>query len=122
MTLRSNDQFNTTIYGFSDRLRGLSGRDIVLINPEEMSRLSLTEGQAVLLECAINDGHDRAVRGLRVVGYDLPDGCIAAYYPEVNPLVPVQYRDELSDTPAYKGVPVRIRPDDASVPLTEAAE
>ena len=114
VTLRSNDQFNTTIYGFSDRLRGLAGREIVLINPEEMSRLGLAEGQPVKLECAIKDGHERVVRGLRVVGYDLPDGCVAAYYPEVNPLVPVHYRDELSHTPAYKGVPVRIRPDDAA--------
>ncbi len=114
VTLRSNDQFNTTVYGFSDRLRGLSGRDIVLINPEEMSCLGLTEGQPVTLHCAVDDGHDRAVHGLRVVAYDLPDGCVAAYYPEVNPLVPVQYRDELSDTPAYKGVPVRIRPDDGA--------
>ena len=121
ITLRSNDQFNTTIYGFADRLRGLTGRDLVLINPEEMARLGLAEGQAVTLECAIEDGHDRAVGGLRIVGYDLPDGCVAAYYPEVNPLVPVQYRDELSHTPAYKGVPVRIRPDDGGV-VAKAAE
>ena len=114
VTLRSNDQFNTTVYGFSDRLRGLTGRDLVLINPEEMSRQGLAEGQTVTLECAVEDGHERAVRGLRVVGYDLPDGCVAAYYPEVNPLVPVQYRDELSHTPAYKGVPVRIRPDEGA--------
>ena len=86
----------------------------MLINPEEMSRLGLAEGQPVKLECAIKDGHERVVRGLHVVGYDLPDGCVAAYYPEVNPLVPVHYRDELSHTPAYKGVPVRIRPDDAA--------
>ena len=121
ITLRSNDQFNTTVYGFSDRLRGLTGRDIVLINPEEMARLGLREGQPVTLECAIADGHDRAVGGLRVVGYDLPDGCVAAYYPETNPLVPVQYRDELSHTPANKGVPVRIRPESSGA-WTRAAE
>lgn len=110
VTLRSNDQFNTTIYGFSDRLRGLEGsRDIVLINPEEMARHGLSEGELVTLECAIDDGHERVVHGLRVVPYDLPDTCVAAYYPETNPLVPVDYHDELSDTPAYKGVPVRIR-------------
>lgn len=115
ITLRSNDQFNTTIYGFSDRLRGLTGRDIMLVNPEEMARLGLSEGQPVSLECAIEDGHRRIVGGLRVTAYDLPDGCVAAYYPEVNPLIPVQYRDELSHTPAYKGVPVRIHHDGALV-------
>ena len=116
VTLRSNDQFNTTVYGFADRLRGLSGRDIVLINPDEMERLGLAEGQAIGLECAVDDGHRRTVDGLRVVGYDLPDGCIAAYYPETNPLIPVQCRDEMSDTPAYKGVPVRLRPVSGAVP------
>lgn len=109
ITLRSNDQFNTTIYGFSDRLRGLSGpRDILLINPEEMGRRGLSEGQVVTLECAVEDGIERVVQGLRIVPYDLPDACVAAYYPEANPLIPVGYHDELSKTPAYKGVPVRI--------------
>ncbi|HYN90133.1 MAG TPA: FdhF/YdeP family oxidoreductase, partial [Ardenticatenaceae bacterium] len=80
ITLRSNDQFNTTIYGYSDRLRGLSGpRDIVLINPEEMERRGLSEGQVVMLECAVEDGAERVVRGLRVVPYDLPNTCVAAY-------------------------------------------
>ncbi|MEZ0167106.1 FdhF/YdeP family oxidoreductase [Microvirga sp. TS319] len=112
ITLRSNDQFNTTIYGFSDRLRGLSGpRDILLINPEEMGRRGLSEGQVVTVECAVEDGTERVVRGLKVVPYDLPDACVAAYYPEANPLIPVDYHDELSKTPAYKGVPVRIRHD-----------
>ncbi len=112
VTLRSNDQFNTTIYGFSDRLRGLSGpRDILLINPEEMGRRGLSEGQVVTLECAVEDGVERVVRGLKIVPYDLPDACVAAYYPEANPLIPVNYHDELSKTPAYKGVPIRIRTD-----------
>lgn len=108
ITLRSNDQFNTTIYGFSDRLRGLGSRDILLINPEEMKRRRLSEGQVVTLECAVDDGTERVVRGLRIVPYDLPNACVAAYYPEANPLIPVSYRDELAKTPAYKGVPVRI--------------
>ncbi|NAZ37680.1 FdhF/YdeP family oxidoreductase [Rubellimicrobium sp. CFH 75288] len=109
ITLRSNDQFNTTVYGFRDRLRGLSGpRDIVLLNPEEIARRGLREGQSVRVECATGDGEDRAVE-LRVTAYDLPDGCAAAYYPEANPLIPLGLYDELSHTPAYKGVPVRIR-------------
>lgn len=110
VTLRSNDQFNTTIYGFSDRLRGLEGsRDILLINPDEMRRHGLTEGQAVTVECAVDDGVERVLHGLKVTAYDLPDACVAAYYPEANPLVPLGYHDRLSQTPAAKGVPVRIR-------------
>ncbi|MCA0998598.1 FdhF/YdeP family oxidoreductase [Alloyangia pacifica] len=109
ITLRSNDQFNTTIYGFSDRLRGLSGaREIVMINRREMRRLGLTEGQKVALVTAIEDGVTRRVEGFAVTPYDLPDGCIAGYYPELNPLVPLAYHEKNSQTPAYKGTPVRI--------------
>ena len=109
VTLRSNDQFNTTIYGHSDRLRGLSGsRDIVLMNPNEIARAGLSEGQVVTLVCAVEDGHVRRVAGLTVTPYHLPDSCVAAYYPEVNPLVPIGYHDIKSKTPAYKGTPVRI--------------
>ena len=109
VTLRSNDQFNTTIYGFSDRLRGLSGdRMIVLMNPAEIARAGLAEGQKVRLVCAEEDGHPRGVAGLTVTAYDLPDHCVAAYYPEVNPVIPVGLHDRMSKTPAYKGVPVRL--------------
>jgi anaerobic selenocysteine-containing dehydrogenase len=75
-----------------------------------MARRGLSEGQAVTVECAIEDGVPRAVPGLRVTPYDLPDACVVAYYPEANPLIPLDHHDELSKTPAYKGVPVRIRP------------
>lgn len=110
ITLRSNDQFNTTIYGFSDRLRGLKGpRNILLINPQEMRRRGLREGQVVALQSAVDDGTERIVDGLKVTAYDLPDTCVAAYYPEANPLVPLSYHDKLSKTPASKGVPVRVR-------------
>lgn len=109
ITLRSNDQFNTTVYGFRDRLRGLEGsRDVLLINPEEMARRGLSEEQVVGLECAVDDGVERVLHGLKVKAYDLPDSCIAAYYPEANPLIPLGYHDKLSQTPAAKGVPVRI--------------
>ncbi|MGR3584185.1 MAG: FdhF/YdeP family oxidoreductase, partial [Pseudooceanicola nanhaiensis] len=109
VTLRSNDQFNTTIYGFSDRLRGLEGsRMIVLVNRDEMARLGLAEGQLVTLECAVEDGGERRVPGLKVTAYDLPPKCVAGYYPELNPLVPLGYHEKNSQTPAYKGTPVRI--------------
>ncbi|MCL3883133.1 FdhF/YdeP family oxidoreductase [Marivita sp. GX14005] len=109
VTLRSNDQFNTTIYGFSDRLRGLEGsRDVVLINRDEIARLGLTEGQEVTLQSAIEDGVTRKVGPLKITAFDLPAGCVAGYYPELNPLVPLSYHERNSQTPAYKGAPVRI--------------
>jgi molybdopterin-dependent oxidoreductase alpha subunit len=109
VTLRSNDQFNTTIYGFSDRLRGLEGsREIVLINRDEIARLGLSDGQKISLVCAVKDGHERRIDGLTITPYDLPPRCIAGYYPELNPLVPLGYNEKNSQTPAYKGTPVEI--------------
>ena len=110
ITMRSNDQFNTTIYGYSDRLRGIEGtRDVVLMNRGEMARAGLAEGQVVSLVSDAEDGEHREVGGLAVTPFDLPDGCLGAYYPEMNPLVPLWYHDQESKTPASKGVPVRIR-------------
>ncbi|MFY8194780.1 MAG: molybdopterin dinucleotide binding domain-containing protein, partial [Novosphingobium sp.] len=109
ITLRSNDQFNTTIYGHSDRLRGLSGeRTIALMSPDEIERQGLKAGQRITLVTAMDEEQRRAVAGLMVVAYDLPAGCVAGYFPELNPLVPLSLRDRLSDTPASKGIPVRI--------------
>ncbi|MHA6720318.1 FdhF/YdeP family oxidoreductase [Sphingomonas sp. RS6] len=110
MTLRSNDQFNTTVYGYSDRLRGIEGkRDVLLINPREMARAGLKEGQRVALVGDASDGVERVVEGLEVVPFQLPDGCLAGYYPELNPLIALRHHDEASKTPASKSVPVRIR-------------
>ena len=110
ITLRSNDQFNTTIYGFSDRLRGLEGsRSILLINPEDMQRAQLKEGDVVTLVGDAGDGVHRAVTDLKVTPFNLPNGCVGGYYPEMNPLVPLWYHDKASKTPASKGVPVRIQ-------------
>ena len=109
ITMRSNDQFNTTIYGFSDRLRGLSGsRTILLINPADMGRAGLSEGDTVSLVGDAEDGVHREVSGLTVTPFDLPDGCVGGYYPEMNVLVPLWYHDKESHTPAAKGVPVKI--------------
>ncbi|MDQ6648362.1 MAG: FdhF/YdeP family oxidoreductase [Pseudomonadota bacterium] len=109
ITMRSNDQFNTTIYGFSDRLRGLEGsRTILLINPEDMARQGLKEGDVVSLVGDAGDDVKREVSGLTVTPFNLPDGCLGGYYPEMNPLIPLWYHDEASKTPASKGVPVRI--------------
>jgi len=109
ITLRSNDQFNTTIYGLSDRMRGIEGtREVLLMSPEEIAAEGLSEGQKVSLVTDADDGVHRQVDGLTVTPFDLPRGCLGGYYPELNPLVPLGYHEELSKTPAYKGVPVRI--------------
>jgi molybdopterin-dependent oxidoreductase alpha subunit len=109
ITLRSNDQFNTTIYGYSDRLRGVEGtRDVLLMHPDEIAAAGLREGQVVGLASDAGDGVDRHVGGLTVTPFLLPRGAVAAYYPEMNPLIPLWYHDEESKTPAAKAVPVRI--------------
>jgi anaerobic selenocysteine-containing dehydrogenase len=109
ITLRSNDQFNTTIYGYSDRLRGIEGtRDVLLMNPEDIAEAGLSKGQVVGLVSDAGDGVERRVGGLTVTPFLLPRGCLGGYYPELNPLIPVWYHDEESKTPAAKGVPVKI--------------
>lgn len=110
ITLRSNDQFNTTIYGYHDRLRGVSGTRMVLfIGEADMRRFGLKEGEFVSLVSDAEDGVPRQVDGLRVTPYDIPPGCVAAYYPECNPLIPVSHHAARSKVPAAKSVPVRIR-------------
>ncbi|MDN5569365.1 MAG: molybdopterin-dependent oxidoreductase, partial [Paracoccus sp. (in: a-proteobacteria)] len=109
MTLRSNDQFNTTIYGMSDRLRGIEGdRMLIMMSPDDMRALGIAAEERVVLEAAHDDGVQRRVQGLRVVAYDLPRGCLAGYFPELNPLAPLSRHDLSSDTPASKGIPVRV--------------
>ncbi|UAK23243.1 FdhF/YdeP family oxidoreductase [Sphingomonas nostoxanthinifaciens] len=109
MTLRSNDQFNTTIYGYDDRFRGIHGtRDVLLINPDEMARQGVAAGDVVTLLGDADDGEHREVKGLTVTPFAIPDGCLGGYYPEMNPLVPLWYHDQQSKTPAGKAVPVRI--------------
>ena len=109
ITMRSNDQFNTTIYGFSDRLRGLDGsRAVLLINPGDMARQGLREGDIAGLVSDAGDGVHREIGGLSVTPFDLPDGCVGGYYPEMNCLIPLWLHDKASKTPASKGVPVRL--------------
>ncbi len=107
--MRSNDQFNTTIYGYSDRLRGIEGeRDIVMISLGDMQALGVREGQRVALVTDLDDGITRRVEGLKVIPYDLPKGAVAGYYPELNALMPLSRRDLASGTPAAKAIPVRV--------------
>ena len=111
VTLRSNDQFNTTVYGMSDRLRGIEGeRMIVMMSPEDIAAEGLEPGQRIALKTDAADGIDRQVGGLKIIAYDLPRGCVVGYFPELNPLSPLSRYDLASQTPAAKGIPVRLVP------------
>ena len=108
-TLRSHDQYNTTIYGLDDRYRGVFGqREVVFINPDDMTDLGFTEGQNVDIETLWNDGITRRVSGFKLVPYNIPRGNLAAYYPETNPLVPLNSFGDGSGTPTSKSVPVKL--------------
>lgn len=112
VTLRSNDQFNTTIYGYSDRFRGIEGtRSVLLMNPDDIEAAGLHTDQPVCLVTDLDDGEHRALDGLTLTPYDIPRGTVASYYPECNVLVPIYLHDTLSKTPASKSVPVRIETD-----------
>lgn len=107
MTIRSNDQFNTTIYGYDDRFRGVSGtREVVFMNRDDIFRLGFEPGHWVQLTTAIEPQILRTVGPLQILPYDIPQGCCAAYYPECNPLVPLWHHAEKSKVPASKSVPV----------------
>ena len=109
ITLRSNDQFNTTVYGYDDRFRGVHGtRMVVLMHRNDIARFGLNERDMVTLSTAVDDGRRRSVSGLTVVPYDIPEGNVAGYYPECNPLIPLWHHAEGSHTPAAKSIPVRV--------------
>jgi len=108
-TIRSQGQFNTTIYNNRDRFRGVSGTRMVLfMNAVDIAKQGLKEGDVVGLTTAIEERTRRHVGGFTVRGYNIPERCLAAYYPECNPLVPVSHHAKGSFVPAGKGVPVRI--------------
>ena len=110
MTLRSNGQFNTTVYSYDDRFRGVYGsRHVVLMHQNDIARFDLKEGQMVSLTTAVDDGLVRSVTGLQIVAYDIPEGCIAGYYPECNPLIPLWHHAKKAKVPAAKSIPVRIQ-------------
>lgn len=107
MTLRSNDQFNTTIYGFDDRFRGVSGtRTVIFMNRNDIVRLGFAAGDWVMLTTAVEPEIPRQVGPMQIIAYDIPQGCSAAYYPECNPLVPLWHHAERSKVPAAKSVPI----------------
>jgi molybdopterin-dependent oxidoreductase alpha subunit len=109
-SIRSHDQYNTTIYGLNDRYRGIkSGRRVVLINPDDLAALGLADGQTVDLVSEWRDEERRAER-FRIVAYPTARGCAAAYYPETNPLVPLDSTADVSNTPTSKSVVIRLEP------------
>ncbi|HEU4544935.1 MAG TPA: FdhF/YdeP family oxidoreductase, partial [Microlunatus sp.] len=129
-TLRSHDQFNTTIYGLDDRYRGiLGGRRVVFVNADDLTALDLTNNQLVdLIGHWPDDDVERRANGFRIVAYDTPRGCAAAYYPETNPLVPLDSTAEGSNTPTSKSVIISLVPagtatrQDASVTDVDAMD
>jgi molybdopterin-dependent oxidoreductase alpha subunit len=110
MTLRSNDQFNTTVYGYNDRFRGVQGtRTVIFLNRSDIVRFGLAAGDWVTVRTAIEPEVLREVGPLQIIAYDIPAGCAAAYYPECNALVPLWHHAERSKVPAAKSVPVTLR-------------
>jgi molybdopterin-dependent oxidoreductase alpha subunit len=110
MSIRSHDQFNTTIYGEDDRYRGVfGGRHVVFINPDDARELGLHDGQWVDLTSHFEDRR-RHVRNFKVVYYDIPRRCAATYYPESNPLVPLRHVAAGSNQPASKSVVITLAP------------
>ena len=106
---KSRPQFNTTIYGNDDRFRGVHGtRRVLLMCTQDIARHGLHEGEPVAVVTVASD-MEREVRWLRVIPYDIPPGCVAGYYPECNPLIPLWHHAVGSKVPASKSVPVRIR-------------
>ena len=108
-TIRSHDQYNTTLYSMSDRYRGVFGRrDVLFANEADLSARGLAHGDLVEIETALPSGAPRRLT-LTAIVYDIARGSVAAYYPEANGLVPLDYQDKESGTPSYKSVPVHIR-------------
>lgn len=108
MTIRSHDQFNTTIYGLNDRYRGVQNeRRVIFMNPTDVRDLKLAELECVNL-VSNYDGQRRIVHNFLVIPYDIPQGCTATYFPEANPLVPIHLTAKKSNTPVSKSIKIRV--------------
>jgi len=121
-TLRSHDQYNTTIYGKDDRYRGIhGGRRVVLVNPKDIQVLGFAEGDVIDLvsEWAGADGviQERRAEAFRIVGYSTPRGNAAAYYPETNVLVPLRSVAAKSNQPVFKCIRITLMPSESCAPL-----
>ena len=110
-TVRSHGQYNTTIYTFDDRYRGVFGRrDVVFMNKDDMAERKIEHGDLVDIETAVSGRAPLRMAGLTAVEHAISRGSVATYYPEANALVPLEWNDPRSGIPAYKSVPVRIVP------------
>jgi molybdopterin-dependent oxidoreductase alpha subunit len=108
MTVRSHDQYNTTVYGMDDRYRGVWGhRRVCFINTRDLQRLGFTAGQWVDMTSVWADG-ERIAKRFLLVAYDIPERCLASYFPETNALVPLSAFADEARTPASKSIPVRL--------------
>ena len=108
-TVRSHDQFNTTIYSYNDRYRGVyNDRMVLFMNRDDIVDRGLLDGDVITLETISEDGIERRVENLTVLDYPMPRGAVAGYYPELNPLLPLYYYDRISGTPAAKSIPGRV--------------
>ncbi|MCL1123162.1 FdhF/YdeP family oxidoreductase [Shewanella surugensis] len=115
-TLRSHDQYNTTIYGMDDRYRGIHGqRKVLMMNKQDIETLGLMHLDKVILTSLWPDKINRQLSGFTVIEYEIPLGNVAAYYPEANPLVPLESVGELSDTPTYKSIAITVVKDSARI-------
>lgn len=108
MTVRAHDQYNTTIYGYNDRYRGIHGhRRVCFINKEDLEQAGFTAGEWVDITSRWSDG-ERVARRFLLVEYDIPRGCLASYFPETNVLMPLENHAARARTPASKSIPVRL--------------
>ena len=108
-SMRSHDQYNTTIYGLDDRYRGVKGqRDVLFANEADIIRLGFRPGQKADIVSIWDDGRERRVKGFTLLAFDIPAGQAAAYYPEVNPLVPLESTGDGSHTPTSKFIAIRL--------------
>jgi formate dehydrogenase major subunit len=113
-TMRSHDQFNTTIYSLNDRYRGIKkGRKVIFVHPDDLAALGIENGDLVDVHSEFSDNVDRVVHQFRAVAFPTSRGCAAAYFPEANPLVPLDFTADGSNTPASKSVVVRLEPSKA---------
>ena len=109
MTMRSHDQYNTTVYDNHDRYRGVhNSRNVVFLNEDDLAYRGLEPGDRVTIESHFADRKSRRVTGFEVVRYGIPRGCAAGYFPELNPLVSVASYADRSKTPTSKFIPITI--------------
>jgi molybdopterin-dependent oxidoreductase alpha subunit len=115
-TIRSHDQYNTTVYSLNDRYRGVfGGRKVVFMNQDDMVERNIAADGLVEIESVADTDRRRLVRGFKVRPYNIPRGSVASYYPETNELLPLSHHDARSKTPSAKSIPVLIRPMSAEV-------